>query len=138
MAMGMGPPAPGPAPMGPPGAGDMQKTMMEAYYAQIQGMPEGPEKSAALAALVKSYPELGGIAEDQQSFGAKAALMPMPEGTQTGGKYGTYVAASPLEHMASGLRTYKGYKDMGEAKTAREELAMEKQAAMAALMKAGL
>lgn len=37
MAMGMGPPAPGPAPMGPPGAGDMQKTMMEAYYAQIQG-----------------------------------------------------------------------------------------------------
>ena len=138
---GMGPPAPGPAPMGPPappmaGAQNPNQTMMEARRAQIMAMPEGPEKDAAIAALVADYQGLGAAAEDQQSFGAKAALMDMPEGVQTGGKYGTYVAASPLEHLAAGLRTYGGYKDMGQARDARQKLADEKQAAMVALLKA--
>ncbi len=116
----------------------MDQSMYEAYLSQIEAMPDTPEKQKALAALVRSYKEEQAIAQNQSDFGAEAALMPGAQGTQTGGKYGTYVAANPLEHLASGLRTYKGYKDMGEARDNMKEMALEKQKALQAMQAAML
>ena len=116
----------------------MDQTMYEAYFSQINAMPDGPEKRAAQAALVRSYADEQKMAQNQNDFGAEAALMAMPEGTQTAGKYGTYVAANPLEHLAAGLRTYKGYKDMGDSRDQMKELAAEKQKALQAMQAAML
>ena len=142
MMNGMGPPAPMAPGMGPPppqaGASGMDKTMYEMRLAQIKQMPPGPEQDAAIAALSADYAGMQSAAEDQQAFGAKAALMGSPDAIQTGGKYGTTVAANPLEHMAAGLRTYKGYKDMGDAQESMSDMSMQKQQALRDLLKAGL
>ena len=109
-------------------------SILELYKAEIQAMPPGPEKDAALAALVRDYEGELGSANRQQDFGMEMATMGQPEGMQAGG---TYVAANPLEHMAAGLRSFKGYSDMNEAKQMQKTLSAAKQQAMMQMLRAG-
>ena len=112
----------------------MNNSIMEMREAEIMAMPPGPEKDAAWAELARDYEgELGG-ANRTQDFGAEMAMAPGAQGTNTGA---TYVAASPLEHLATGLRTYKGFKDMKEARAEQKALSLAKQAALAKMMRAG-
>ncbi len=136
----MGPPAPAPQ-MGPPapapgGGGGMDQTMYQQRLAQIQAMPPGPEKDAALAALSADYEGQQTAAAQQMKLGADMASQGAPGVTQLGGKYATAVAANPLEHMAAGLRTYKGMKDMKEAKETTSGLSKQKQKGLMDLLRA--
>ena len=137
----MGPQPPTPQ-MGPPapaaGGGGMDETMYQARLAQIQAMPPGPEKDAALAALAADYKGMQAANTQQMKIGADMASQGAPGVTQLGGKYATAVAANPLEHMAAGLRTYKGMKDMREAKESAGTLSKQKQKSLMDMLRAAL
>jgi hypothetical protein len=113
---------------------NQDNSVMELRKAEIQAMPPGPEKDAALAELVRDYEGELGSANRQQDFGMEMATMGQPEGMQAGG---TYVAAHPLEHMAAGLRSFKGYRDMRDAKREQKSMSAAKQEAMMKLLRAG-
>lgn len=136
MMQPMGPPAPTPQ-MGPPApsGGGMDDTMYQRRLAEIQAMPPGPEKDAALAALARDYEGEQAAAQTQQKIGAEMVAMGAPQAIQTGGKYGTTVAANPLEHLAAGLRTFKGGRDMKEAREKFGELSQSKQKSLADLLR---
>ncbi len=119
-------------------AAPLDKTMYEKRMAQIAALPPGPAKDQAIAELTASYADMGSAADSQRAAGVEATMADMPGGMNTAGKYGTYVAASPLEHLASGLRAYKGYKDISEADAQQELMAKQKQQALERMLRAGL
>lgn len=140
MMQNMGPPAPTPQ-MGPPApaaGGGMDQTMYQKRLAEIQAMPPGPEKDAALAALARDYEGEQSAAMAQQKIGAELMSMGAPKATQTGGRYGTTVAASPVEHLAAGLRTYKGGKDMKEAREMLSSGSKDKKQALLDMLRSAL
>jgi hypothetical protein len=110
-------------------------SILEMRKAEIQAMPPGPEQDAALAALVQDYEGELGAANRQQDIGMEMATMGQPQGMQAGG---TYVAANPLEHMAAGLRSFKGYRDMRDAKKAQKGISAGKQQALIDLLRSGI
>ncbi len=117
----------------------MANTIYQQRLAQIKAMPPGsPEQQAALAKLARDYQGEQAAAAQQSRQGMEMSGAQTPRGTQTGGRYGTYVAANPLEHLASGLRQYKGYKGMKKAEDKLEGLSKDKQAALIALLRSGL
>ena len=137
--MGAAPPQAPQAPQTAPQAGgQMDSTMWQAMYQKIQAMPESPQKAALLAKMARDYQGEQSAAETQQSQGFEMAMSPGAKGTHLGGKYSTYVAANPLEHIASGLRQYKGYKGMKEAREALGSLSKDKQQSIVDLLRAGL
>ena len=121
-----------------PGAGGGQPGMYEARMQQIQNMPPGPQKEAALAGLLRDYEGEQGRAEEQRSLGAEMMMSEAPQGTHTGGKYGTYVAANPLEHMASALRQYQGGKMIKDSREAGKVLSGQQEDARRRLFTAGM
>ena len=121
------------APQGP-----MSNTIYQQRLMEIKSMPPGPQQEAALAKLARDYQGEQAAAARQSSQGMEMSGTPTPQGTQTGGRYGTYVAANPLQHLASGLRQYKGYKGMKKAEDKLEGLSKDKQAALIELLRAGL
>jgi hypothetical protein len=137
----MGPTAPRPQ-MGPPaptaGAGGTTDSMYQQRLAQIRAMPEGPEKAAALEALARDYEGEESLASAQMKYGAQAAGGGGLDPLTTGGRFGTTVARSPLEHAAQGLRTYKGYKDMGEAKETMQGGSASKKQALLDMLRSAL
>lgn len=137
----MGPQPPTPQ-MGPPpptaGAGGTTDTMYQQRLAQIRAMPPGPQQEAALAALSRDYQGEQTAAQDQMRYANEAINQGQPGVTQTGGRFGTTVAANPLEHMAAGLRSYKGYKDMAESKETMKTGSADKQAALLAMLRSAL
>lgn len=136
--MGPQPPAPQMGPQPPAAGGGMDQTIYQQRLAQIKAMPPGPEKEAALAALSADYAGQQAAATQQMNLGAEMASQGAPGVTQLGGKYATAVAANPLEHMAAGLRTYKGYKDMKEAKETAGGLSQQKQKSLMDLLRSAL
>ena len=116
----------------------MSDTVYQQRLQQIQQMPPGPEREAALAALSRDYAGLQAAAQTRQQRGYEMASEKGPQGTELGGKYSTYVAANPLEHLASGLRRYKGYKDMREADEELGTLSEDKQKTLADLLRSAL
>ena len=128
------------APAAPTGAPQppMANTIYQQRLAQIKAMPPGPQQEAALAKLARDYQGEQAAAAQQSRQGMEMSGAQTPRGTQTGGRYGTYVAANPLEHLATGLRQYKGYKGMEKAEDKLEGLSKDKQAALIALLRAGL
>jgi len=116
----------------------MDPSMYQQRRNQIASLPPGPQKEAALAALLRDYAGEQSAAQTAQEQGFEMATAPGAQGTQLGGKYSTYVAASPLEHLASGLRQYKGYKGMKESKDKLKELSEQQQKAREDLARAGM
>ena len=109
-------------------------SVMELRKAEIQAMPPGPDKDAALAALVRDYEGELGASNLQSEQGFEMANMGQPTGTDTGR---TYVAANPLEHMAAGLRAFKGNRDVRDARREQKEMSAAKQQAMMQMLRAG-
>ena len=109
-------------------------SILELRKAEIQAMPPGPEKDAALAALVRDYEGELSASNLQSEQGYEMANAAMPTGTDTGR---TYVAANPLEHMAAGLRAFKGNRDVRDARREQKEMSAAKQQAMMELLRAG-
>ncbi len=128
--------------MSPVGAGNTNPAIGGSVYqqrlAQIKAMPPGPQQDAALAALARDYQGENDLASKQMDYAQEAIGAGTPEATQTGGRFGTTVAANPLQHLASGLRTYKGYKDMSEAQDTMKTGSKAKQEALMAMLRAGL
>jgi hypothetical protein len=118
-----------------PGQNDTVRTAM---LSQLEAMPPGPERDAAVAQFVADYAGQEKMATQDRNFGEEMAMSPMAQGTQTGGKYGTYVAASPLEHLASGLRQFKGFKDVKDARADQKASSAAKQKAMMDMLSAQL
>ena len=109
-------------------------SILEMRKAQIEAMPPGPDKDAALAALVRDYEGELRAADSQSAQGFEMANMGQPQGMHAGG---TYVAANPLEHMAAGLRAFKGNRDVRDARSAQKEMSAAKQQAMMQILRAG-
>lgn len=114
----------------------MDKDMLEARLAEIRQMPPD-QQAAALAALSRDYQAEQADLESQREFGMDQAGTGIAKGAiagPSGNPYTAYMAASPLEHLASGLRTYKGMKDIRESRDSMKKL-QEAEAAqrMAAL-----
>jgi hypothetical protein len=141
MTNGMGPFPPRPQ-QGPPAPGATaqvnDKTMYERRLAEIQAMPPGPDREAALELLSRDYPGLAKTATTSQEQGFEMAMSPGAKGTELGGRYSTYVAANPLEHLASGLRQYGGYKKMNKAEEQLDQLSKDKQRSLMDMLRAGL
>ncbi len=116
----------------------MSESIYQQRLAEISAMPDGPEKDAALAALARDYEGEADLAGAQMKYGNQAVEAGAPGVTQTGGRFGTTVAANPLEHIASGLRTYGGYKDMREAKDAMKSGSADKQKALLDMLSSAL
>jgi hypothetical protein len=137
----MGPmqPAPQMGPMPPaPGGGATSDSMYQQRLAQIKAMPPGPQQEAALMALSRDYEGEQTAARDQMKYGNEAAMKGGSDPMKTGGRFGTTVARNPLEHIADGLRTYKGYKDMGEAQDTMKTGSADKQKALLAMLRSAL
>jgi hypothetical protein len=136
---------PGQAPLpnspvpGAPGGGAQTDSMYQQRLAQIKLMPPGsPQQEAALAALSRDYEGEQTAARDQMRYGNQAAMKGGSDPMKTGGRFGTTVARNPLEHIADGLRTYKGYKDMGEAQDTMKSGSTDKQKALLAMLRSAL
>jgi hypothetical protein len=126
-------------PMPPaPGGGTQTESMYQQRLAQIKAMPPGPQQEAALMALSRDYEGEQTAARDQMRYGNEAAMQGGSDPMKTGGRFGTTVARNPLEHMADGLRTYKGYKDMSEAQDVMKSGSDDKQRALIAMLRAAL
>jgi hypothetical protein len=109
-------------------------SILELRKAEIQAMPPGPDKDAAEAAFVRDYEGELAASTLQSDQGFEMANMGQPEGTTT---RATYVAANPLEHMAAGLRSFMGNRDMRDARKQQKSLSAAKQEAMMRLLRAG-
>ena len=120
-----------------PGGG-MDTTMYENERNRIAAMPPGPAKEAALAALLRDYAGERDTAKADRELGAELIMEDGPSGTQIGGRYSTYVAASPLEHLASGLRKYKGFKDYRKGQDELDQLSKDSQKARTSMFRSGL
>jgi hypothetical protein len=64
-------------------------------------------------------PERSNIAQGQYNYGQKLAGTPSAQGREVGK---TYVASSPLEHLAVALRNYQGQKMMKDAQSQQQGL----------------
>lgn len=126
-------------PMPPaPGGGTPSASMYQQRLAQIKAMPPGPQQEAALAALSRDYEGEQTAARDQMKYGNEAAMKGGSDPMKTGGRFGTTVARNPLEHIADGLRTYKGYKDMKDAQATMKSGSTDKQQALLDMLRAAL
>lgn len=96
------------------------ETMRQARLRQISTMPPGPAKEAALAAMLRDHTRAKEEIDAERARGEAMMDTPAAKGTHLGGRYSTYVAASPLEHLATALRTYGGAKKIREANAAEE------------------
>jgi hypothetical protein len=101
-------------------------------------MPDGPERDQALEMLSRDYPGLSKTARTSQEQGFEMAMSPGAKGTQLGGRYSTYVAASPLEHLATGLRQYGGFKKMKKAEDDLAGLSTDQQKSLSDMLKSWL
>jgi hypothetical protein len=113
--------------------------MYEQRMAQIRTLPPGPQKEAAMAAILRDYKGEGELAGADMEMGAEMVGTPSP-GTVQGksGDYTVQYAASPVEHLASALRQYKGGKMMKDARAQLKGLSEEKQRGLTDLFRAGL
>ena len=137
----MGPQAPSPqmGPMPPQAPGGIDETAKQKRIAEIRAMPPGSvQQQQAIDDFSRDYGGLQSAAQDQMRYANQAINQGQPEATRTGGRFGTTVAANPLAHIASGLRSYRGYKDMAEAKDTQKKNSEMQQRARAALLRAGL
>jgi hypothetical protein len=100
----------------------IEPSMMEAMRQRIAAMPPGPQKEAALAAMLRNYSGEMDRQKDRETMAAELAATPMSKGTHLGGRYKTYVAASPLEHLATAMRQYGGMKAGKQAREKQEEI----------------
>lgn len=125
MSPGMAPPPAPPGPPGmPPGAPGPQGGPPPGQPNAMPpgGGPEAPEPEAegavdpkVLQALVDRglLDEETAVALLDRKQGAEMAFgTPSPQGVNTPGPFGTYVAASPLEHAAAGMQRYLGGRQM--------------------------
>jgi hypothetical protein len=87
------------------------------------GALSGPEREKAIAELSTNYEGRKESLRDDLTMSYDQYSSPTPEGRMTSGnQFGYYQAASPLEHIASGMQKYMGGKGMKEARTEREKL----------------
>jgi hypothetical protein len=114
--------------LGSPGAGpdvDLgleDETMREARLRQIATLPPGPQKERAMALMLRDYDAESKVLDSEDKLATDLLAADSPKGTHLGGRYSTYVAASPLEHMATALRQYGGAKKLRQARDAREAM----------------
>lgn len=120
-----------------PGAG-YDPSNLQALRDRIAAMPPGQQKDAALAELLRNYPGEMQALESRTSAADEMAATPMPQGTHLGGRYATYTAASPVEHLASALRQYSGMKAGKKARDEAEELRKAQEAMREKIARAGL
>ena len=59
-----------------------------------------------------AIPEQQDLAKQKMAWGREDSQMPMPAGMRVGG---TYIASSPLEHLAAALKSGMGYAKQGQA-----------------------
>lgn len=93
----------------------MQDPKFSAWFNTLP--PE--EKEKVLQRLSMDYQGQGDIANEQMATAQALRGTATPEGRQAGR---TYVAANPLEHIASGMKQYQGKQQMDEALARKKEL----------------
>jgi len=123
-------PAPARPPVGAPGApvgapGAQQQRMQAAMRTALKD----PEQ---LARMSKDYQGQESIDAERLRRAQANYDKPGAKGIQTGD---IYTAASPLAHLADGLRQYKGLKNMKEARDSHQGSTDDKSAALAAMLR---
>ena len=137
--MGPYPPKPQMGPLAPTaGAGGTTESMYQQRLAEIRAMTDPAQQQAALEALARDYEGESALAAAQMKYGADAAGAGGLDPMTTGGRFGTTVARNPLEHAAQGLRTYKGYKDMADARDTMKSGSSSKKQALLDMLRSAL
>lgn len=90
-------------------------------------MPDGEEKDELIRQLYQDYEGQEAIIDDAIASAEEALATAPPEGRQAGD---IYVAANPMEHMATALRNIGGAYEKRKANERREGLSADKTAAM--------
>ena len=132
------------APAGPPSAGPpgtpmgMSPDMIEAFKRKIEQMPPGPQKDAMLARLSRDYQGEADLAGKVYERNRDLADMAAPGVTQTGGRFGTTVAASPIEHVTTAIRRGQGMRGENQAMEDLKSLSKDKQQAVIDLLRSGM
>lgn len=126
--------------MASPLANNPDQKNLEALYAEILRLPPA-EQEEWLDKLSTNYPgQIDDLKREQDYYDAEAGT-PMAKGIVAGpssNPYTHYVAASPLEHAAVGMRQYRGMKGFREAADERRgirtaQAAIDRKAREAAL-----
>lgn len=115
------------------------RTILEQRLAEIEAMPDGPEKDQAFNELAADYPELYTTARDDVTRGLDMYNTEAPgmrEGP-AGNPFAVTIAANPLEHLATGATKFMGGKQMREGRQQLDDLAEQKQRALSAFLRAG-
>ena len=93
-------------------------TMFEKRLAEIQAMPDGPEKQEALRQLSLDYPgRLADLQRQEEHYGEMAGKA-MPQGTLAGpssNPFTRYVGAGPVQHAVAGAEKFMGHRKRQEA-----------------------
>lgn len=85
--------------------------------AKIAALPSA-EQAQALAMLAADFGQRGAAAENDMARADAIRTQAAPQGRQLSGN--TYVAANPLEHLASGMQRYRANEDYKKSRTARD------------------
>ena len=123
--------------------GDLSPQDLSALEArQMQVAQMQPEQQMAeLMDIANDFSSRIKQAQGRSEFGEELMMAPGAQGAIAGpssNPYTAYVAAGPLEHLASGLRTYQGVKERREARTEMKEMEDRRQAMLAKIMRANL
>tara|TARA_R110000772_G_scaffold33324_10_gene81225 strand:+ start:4647 stop:5156 length:510 start_codon:yes stop_codon:yes gene_type:complete len=96
------------------------------FLQQVQGM-EPEARAQYIDQLFRDYNGEGQMAGDELTMAADLLNTPSAEGRQAGR---TYVAANPLEHIASAANRIKGGNDRDAAMSKRQELSDSRSAGL--------
>lgn len=135
----MNPNAPGAqAPQGPGTPMGMSPDMIDQFKRRIEQMPPGPQKDAMLARLARDYEGEQALGESNLERQRGLADLESPGGTKLGGRFSTYVAASPLEHVTTAIRRGQGMRGEKEEMGNLKSLSKDKQQAVIDLLRSGM
>lgn len=118
-----------------------QDSIFQKRLAEIMAMPDGPEKQEELRQLSLDYPGMLEDLAEQREFGESMANSESPRGGVAGpasNPFSYYVAASPVEHAASGMKQYMGHKERKEAQGRIDDVRGMQQGQVQKALSAGL
>lgn len=117
----------------------MDKDVLELELERIRQLPPD-QQEAAIRQLSLDYPGLTDALQGDVDFGEERMMADSPEGRYgpSGNPYSVYVAANPLEHLASGMSKYQGGVERREARKGLDALSKMKQEAVSNAIRGGI
>jgi hypothetical protein len=108
----------------------MDEAALYDWLAQAEQQNPGALQQMIDAGL---FGDTSALNQEQIRLGEGMASIPTPQGQRVGG---TYIAASPLEHLATAIQRGQGLRQINDAKTAQSAAIKTKGGGMEALIRA--